>query len=48
MEQVQAAETARVGERFVARVDDGAVELHPLEKVVVDVVRALAHLKGGL
>jgi DNA-binding transcriptional LysR family regulator len=44
VQQVQAAVFARVGQRFVARVDDGAVELHPLEQVVVDVIGPLADL----
>ena len=36
---------AVVGERLVPRVDDRAVELHPLVNVVYDVVRALAELE---
>ena len=36
---------ARVRQRFVAGVDDGAVVLHPLEEVILDVVRALADLE---
>ena len=34
-----------IGQRFVARVDDGAIELHPLVDVVHDVVGALAELE---
>src|ERR1700736_2219136 len=36
---------AIIGQRLVARVDDGTVELHPLINVVDDVVGALAELK---
>ena len=34
-----------IGQRLVARVDDGAIELHPLVDVVHDVIGALAELK---
>src|SRR5438477_3349629 len=34
-----------IRERLVARVDDGAIELHPLVNVVDDVIGALAELK---
>jgi hypothetical protein len=44
----QPAIFAGVGQRFVAGVDDGAVELHPFEKVVVDVIGALADLEKVL
>ena len=42
---MEAAVFPRVGQRFVAGVDDGAIELHPLEEIIVDVVRPLADLK---
>ena len=42
---MQAAVFPRIGEGFVARVDNGAVELHPLKQVVIDVIRALADLE---
>jgi hypothetical protein len=45
MEEVKAAVFACICERFIAGVDDGAVELHPLEEVVVDVIGALADLE---
>ncbi len=44
-EQVQTPVFTVVREGFVARVDDGAVELHPLVDVVDDVVGALADLE---
>ena len=44
-QQMQPAIFAVVGERLVARVDDGAVELHPLVDVVDDVIGALADLE---
>src|SRR5215471_8395738 len=34
-----------IGQRLVARVDDGAIELHPLINVVDDMIGALAQLK---
>jgi hypothetical protein len=45
VEQMEAAVFASIGEWFVAGVDDGAIELHPLEEVVVDVIGALADLE---
>jgi len=45
MQQVEAAVFAGVGQRFIAGVDDGAVELHPFEQVVGDEIGALADLK---
>ena len=39
---------AIIGQRLVARIDDGAIELHPLVDVVHDVVGALADLKIDL
>src|SRR2546421_11290050 len=42
---MQSAIFAVVGQRLVARVNDRAVELHPLINVVHDVIRALADLK---
>ena len=36
---------AIIGQRLVARVDNGAIELHPLVDVVDDVIGALAELK---
>ena len=44
-EQMQPPVFAVIGERFVARVDDRAVELHPLVDVVDDVIGALAELE---
>ncbi len=37
-----------IGQRLISRVDDGAIELHPLIDVVHDVVGALAELKIDL
>ena len=37
-----------IGQRLVARVDDGAVELHPLIDVVHDMIGALAELEIDL
>src|SRR6266545_5563666 len=34
-----------IGQRLVARIDDGAIELHPLINVVDDVISALAQLE---
>ena len=34
-----------IGQRLIARVDDGAIELHPLVNVVDDVIGALAQLE---
>ena len=39
---------AIIGQRLVARIDDGAIELHPLVDVVHDVIGALADLKIDL
>ena len=44
-EQMEPAIFAIIGQRLVARVDDGAIELHPLINVVDDVIGALAQLK---
>src|SRR5438270_12746560 len=44
-EQMEPPVFAIIGQRFVARVDDGAIELHPLIDVVDNVVGALAELK---
>ena len=44
-EQMQPPIFAIIGQRLVARVDDGAIELHPLIDVVDDVIGALAQLK---
>ena len=44
-QQVQPPKSPVIRQRFVARVDDRAVELHPLVNVVHDVIRALADLK---
>ena len=45
MQEMEPAVTAGIGQRFVPRVDDGPVELHPFEEIVVDVVRPLADLE---
>src|SRR5215468_7516605 len=37
-----------IGQRLVARIDDGAIELHPLIDVIDDVIGALAQLKVDL
>ena len=37
-----------IGQRLVARIDDGAIELHPLINVVDDVIGALAELEIDL
>src|SRR5215218_10260638 len=42
---MQAPVFAVVGQRLVARIDDGAVKLHPLVNVVHDVIRALTDLE---
>src|SRR6266853_4993804 len=44
-EQMEPPIFAVIGQRLVTRVDDGAVELHPLLDVVHDVVGALTELK---
>ena len=44
-QQVQTAEPVVIRQRFVAGVDDGPVELHPLIDVVDDVIRALGELE---
>src|SRR5947208_8448775 len=44
-EQMESPIFAVIGQRLIARVDDGAVELHPLIDVVDDVVGALTELK---
>ena len=44
-EQMQPAIFAIIGQRLVARVDDGAIELHPLINVVHDVIGPLAELE---
>jgi len=45
VDQMQTPVFPRVGERFVAGVDDGTVVLHPLEEIVLDEIGALADLK---
>lgn len=45
VEEVEAAEAGGISEGFVAGIDDGAVELHPLEEFVIDVIGALAELE---
>ena len=47
-EQMQAPILPVIGQRFIPRVDDGAIELHPLIDVVHDVIGALAQLKIDL
>ncbi len=37
-----------IGQRFIPRVDDGAIELHPLIDVVYDMIGTLAELKIDL
>ena len=44
-EQMKPAIFPVIGQRFVARVDDRAIELHPLVDVVHDVIGALAELE---
>src|SRR5258708_1039981 len=44
---METAILARVGEWFIASVNDGAVVLHPLEEIILDVIGALADLKKG-
>src|SRR5947199_523407 len=44
-EQMEPPIFAVIGQRLIARVDDSAVELHPLIDVVDDVVGALTELK---
>ena len=45
VKQMEAAVFARVRERFITRIDNRAVELHPLEQIVVDIIGALADLE---
>src|SRR4030088_1683758 len=45
---MQPAIFAVIGQRLVARIDDGAIELHPLVDVVDDVIGALAQLKNDM
>ena len=45
VEEMESAIFASVSQWFIAGIDDGAIELHPFEKIVVDVIRALADLK---
>ena len=47
-QQMEPAILSVIGQRLVARIDDGAVELHPLVNVVDDVIGALAELKIDL
>src|SRR5690349_23067869 len=42
---MQPAVLAGIGQRFIAGVDNGAIELHPFKQVVVDVIGALADLE---
>ena len=44
-EQMESPIFAVIGQRLIPRVDDGAVELHPLVDVVDDMVSALAQLE---
>ena len=37
-----------IGQRLVARIDDGAIELHPLINVIDDMIGALAQLESDL
>ena len=36
----------RVGQRFIPRIHDGAILLHPFEEIIHDVIGALRKLKG--
>ena len=47
-EQMQPPIFPIIGQRLVARIDDGAIELHPLVNVVDDVIGALAELEIDL
>src|SRR5436190_9131910 len=42
---MKAAILTGIGKRFITRINDRAVELHPFEQIVVDVIRALADLE---
>ena len=48
MSKMQPPIFAIIGQRLVARIDDGAIELHPLVDVVHDVIGALADLEIDL
>ena len=45
MEQMQSAVFPRVGQRFVAGINNRAIKLHPFEQIVVDVIGPLADLE---
>ena len=45
MNQMQAAESLRIGQRFIAQVEDCPVVLNPLEAIIHDEVGPLAELK---
>ena len=45
MDQVQPSIKTRVGQRFIAGVNDGAIVLHPFKEIILDVIRALADLE---
>jgi hypothetical protein len=48
MKKMEAPIFPRIGERFVPSINDRAIKLHPLKKIVVDIVRALADLKMAI
>jgi hypothetical protein len=45
MQQMKASILPRVSQRLIPRINNRAIELHPFEKVVIDVIGALADLK---
>src|SRR5439155_8168242 len=45
--QVQSPVLAGVGQWLIASVNYGAIVLHPLEEIVLDIIRALADLEKG-
>src|SRR5437899_1703716 len=42
---MEAAILARVGQWLITSVNNGAIVLHPLEEIILDVIRPLADLK---
>src|SRR6185503_11286982 len=45
--EMEPAILARIGQWFIARVDNGSIVLHPFEEVVLDVIGALGNLEQG-
>lgn len=45
MQQVKPSIQQRIGQRFIASVDDGSVVLHPLVQFSLHIIRPLADLE---